>query len=103
MMVMSEPPDWFACPVCGAEVRAGALSCKECGSDDKTGWSTETEYDGLDLPDPGEPVDYRRLGLEDPEYAARVSDYRRRTGRIVLVYLLVALAIVMSFLAWKFT
>lgn len=27
-----------------------ALSCPECGSDEKTGWSEDTMYDGLDLP-----------------------------------------------------
>ncbi len=27
-----------------------ALSCPECGSDEETGWSEDTMYDGLDLP-----------------------------------------------------
>lgn len=27
-----------------------ALSCPECGSDEKTGWSEDTMYDGLDIP-----------------------------------------------------
>ncbi len=26
------------------------MSCPECGSDEKTGWSEDTMYDGLDLP-----------------------------------------------------
>ena len=43
--------DWFACPVCGEEVRSDALACPHCGSDDETGWSEETEYDGVELPD----------------------------------------------------
>lgn len=29
----------FCCPHCGADVRAGASACAECGSDDTTGWS----------------------------------------------------------------
>lgn len=99
---MSPPADWFTCPVCGAEVRAGALSCRECGSDDKTGWSTETEYDGLDLPDPGEPVDYHRLGREDPEFASRISEDRRWSWRVVRVYLLAVLAVILSALVWCF-
>jgi hypothetical protein len=45
---------WFTCPVCGERVRAGALACPGCGSDDRTGWSPDTAYDGLDLPDPEE-------------------------------------------------
>ncbi len=42
--------DYFICPNCGAEVPIKALSCPECGSDEKTGWSEDTMYDGLDLP-----------------------------------------------------
>ena len=41
------------CPNCGEFVPAGASSCKECGSCPDSGWSEETDYDGLDLP--GEP------------------------------------------------
>jgi zinc-ribbon domain len=43
----------FVCPNCGTEVRSGVRSCPECGSDEETGWSDDTMYDGLDLPDPG--------------------------------------------------
>ena len=43
----------FVCPNCGADVPAGAAACRECGSDESTGWSEDTLYDGLDLPDPG--------------------------------------------------
>jgi hypothetical protein len=42
--------DYFICPNCGAEVPVKSLSCPECGSDEKTGWSEDTMYDGLDLP-----------------------------------------------------
>jgi len=41
----------FVCPNCGADVPGGSASCPECGSDDRTGWSEDTRYDGLDLPD----------------------------------------------------
>lgn len=47
------PVPTFPCPNCGADVKRGALACRECGSDDLTGWSDETAYDDLDLPDPG--------------------------------------------------
>jgi hypothetical protein len=43
-------PDYFNCPNCEAEVPIKALSCPECGSDEKTGWSEDTMYDGLDIP-----------------------------------------------------
>ncbi|MGR3219736.1 MAG: zinc-ribbon domain-containing protein [Candidatus Anammoxibacter sp.] len=42
--------DYFVCPNCGAELALNALACRECGSDENTGWSDETMYDGLDLP-----------------------------------------------------
>ena len=41
----------FICPNCGAEVDENAAACSECGSDERTGWSEDTLYDGLDLPD----------------------------------------------------
>ena len=41
----------FSCPNCGAEVENNAIACPECGSDERTGWSEDTIYDGLDLPD----------------------------------------------------
>ncbi len=40
----------FVCPSCGADVYEGANACPECGSDERTGWSENTLYDGLDLP-----------------------------------------------------
>jgi hypothetical protein len=49
--------DHFICPNCGAEVPSGALACRECGSDDETGWSEIDYIGGLDLPD-DEPLDH---------------------------------------------
>lgn len=43
--------DWFTCPVCGEVVRAEALACPACGADEDTGWSEDSAYDGVDLPD----------------------------------------------------
>jgi hypothetical protein len=39
------------CPACGEHVPAGARACPACGADERTGWSDDTLYDGLDLPD----------------------------------------------------
>jgi RNA polymerase subunit RPABC4/transcription elongation factor Spt4 len=44
----------FICPVCGAEVPAKAEACPDCGSDEKTGWSDHTVYDGTGIEDPDE-------------------------------------------------
>ena len=39
----------FICPNCGTEVRVGSASCTGCGSDDNTGWSDDTIYDGIEI------------------------------------------------------
>lgn len=38
------------CPHCGALLKKNAISCPECGSDEKTGWSDQASADWL-LPD----------------------------------------------------
>lgn len=66
----------FECPNCGAEVRQGARSCPECGADDETGWSEDTMYDGLDLPDPGygkESMDERSVPRKKGPPVARIA------------------------------
>src|SRR6185295_4362840 len=50
----SMPDEDFICPACGAEVPAKAKACPECGSDEKTGWSENTVYDGTGIEDPKE-------------------------------------------------
>lgn len=62
--------DWFTCPVCGEPVVVGALACRECGSDEKTGWSDATEYDDLDLPEPE--------GIEIPDTLEEFEALARR-------------------------
>ena len=60
----------FECPNCGADVPVGSKVCRECGSDDSTGWqsSEEIDYQSLELPetdggdaDASAPADRRRL------------------------------------------
>jgi len=75
----------FVCPNCGADVPAGASACRECGSDDSTGWSEDTLYDGLDLPDPG-------YGPEEPpRETARFPWQAVGIGMVVLFVLLILL------------
>ncbi len=78
----------FTCPNCGAAVRAGALACPVCGSDDSTGWSEETLYDDLDLPDPG-------YGAEQP--ARRRSQTPWRIIGLVMLLLIVLLVLLGRF------
>jgi len=46
--------DDFICPSCGADVPGNAKSCPACGSDENTGWSDQTIYDGTGIEDPDE-------------------------------------------------
>ena len=69
------PRDEFICPNCGAEVSPNAKVCPECGSDEKTGWSDNTVYDGTGIEDPEE-FDYndwkrREVGGHDPRRTKR--------------------------------
>jgi len=36
-----EKHEYFECPFCGASVPLGAAACRECGSDEETGWSSD--------------------------------------------------------------
>ena len=40
----------FACPHCGADVRAGAVACPQCGSDEDTDWSDDASKWAGDIP-----------------------------------------------------
>lgn len=80
-------PPTFPCPHCGAEVPEGAPACRECGSDDLTGWSEETLYDGLDLPDTGGGAIPDTF--EEFEVLSRGPNRRRR----LLGWILLALAL----------
>lgn len=73
----------FECPNCGAQVPGDALSCPECGSDDDTGWSEDTIYDGVDFPDP--------YGDEDPQESGGW------TWIIIAGVLVIALVLVIAF------
>ena len=81
----------FICPACGAEVPAKAKACPECGSDEKTGWSDNTIYDGT--------------GIEDPEEFDYEDWKRRELGRrkpsVGWVWWLVGVALFIFFL-WAF-
>jgi len=61
---MTKRRAYFECPNCGANVAVGAKVCRECGSDDATGWqsSEEIDYQSIDIPDgygPDDEVDLR--------------------------------------------
>jgi RNA polymerase subunit RPABC4/transcription elongation factor Spt4 len=85
---MNDPmSETFICPHCGAAVPAGAQACPECGSDEKTGWSENTIYDGTGIEDPDD-FDYedwqRRDGVGQP----------RRSPRQLLIWIIALLLLV---------
>jgi len=73
---------------------AGARSCPECGSDEKTGWSEEAKTDSLGLPD--ESFDYdefvkREFGDEEARSPQKLYWF----WWVVAVVLLVAFLLVL--------
>jgi RNA polymerase subunit RPABC4/transcription elongation factor Spt4 len=87
------PSDEFICPVCGATVPTKARACPECGSDEKTGWSDRTIYDGTGIEDPDE-FDYENWKRRELGGVSRKSV-------IKWVWLLVAVLLFILFL-WMF-
>jgi uncharacterized membrane protein YvbJ len=81
------------CPVCGADVPAGAKSCPDCGACEKTGWSDDAASDGLDLPD--DEFDYGRFVAEE------FGKGPRKSGRQML-WTVVAIVVVIAFLLLLF-
>ena len=79
------PDSDFICPVCGAEVPAKALACPECGSDEKTGWSQNTIYDGTGIEDPDE--------FDHADWERR--ELGKRSGRSWLWWAVAVLALVL--------
>lgn len=85
----------FPCPNCGEEVPAGAKACPGCGSDETTGWSHDTIYDGADIPD-AEEMDYDKI-LEN-EGLARPKHRKEKIGVIlVIIVLIVAFLLAYAF------
>ncbi|MCK5941397.1 MAG: hypothetical protein KAI24_05455 [Planctomycetes bacterium] len=82
---MSRRRETFECPNCGAEVAVGRKACRECGSDDLTGWqsSEEIDYQSIDIPD--------GYGPDDEAESPR--------GR-PLVFTIVAIVLAVAFAVW---
>ncbi len=77
----------FECPNCGAEVKAGKKVCRECGSDDTTGWmsSEEIDYQSIDIPDGYGPAE-EPASNSTPKWVSNVA---------------IALLIVMLLVLWR--
>ena len=80
--------DYFICPHCEAEVPMDAPACPECGSDERTGWSENTIYDGIDLHD-------------DEDLQTGTSMSSKPWAKYLLIVL--AAVTVLAFSAWRLT
>jgi hypothetical protein len=83
---------YFVCPNCGAELSAGARVCRDCGSDENTGWSESTYLDGIDLSfdeDDYEETVKRELGGSGGKRGFRV-DWKMVVGVTVVAAMLMA-------------
>ena len=86
----------FICPVCGALLQAGARVCRDCGSDDKTGWSEATYMDGIDLPlDNDEYEEIREKEFADGRTAGEKNAFR--VDWKMIVGIIVIAAFIMAF------
>jgi hypothetical protein len=84
-----EDGNWVVCPHCGEKIKRDAVSCRFCGSDDRTGWSEGTYLDGIDIP---EPDDYA-AGLEDEGFRKPAATPGRLVMGIVSIVLLAVFAL----------
>jgi hypothetical protein len=78
----------FVCPVCGECVPRKAKACPECGACEKSGWSADSSYEGLSLPD--EDFDYDRFVAAEfggKRKTSRKEKLWRLAGVIILVVL----------------
>ena len=91
-MTLPRSDESFICPVCGADVPAKAKSCPECGSDEKTGWSDQTIYDGTDIENPDE-FDYEKWKLREG-----VAGRRSRRELFVWIAALLMVALIVFLL-----
>ncbi|MCA9148975.1 MAG: hypothetical protein KDA92_06750 [Planctomycetales bacterium] len=86
----------FNCPHCGAEVPVTAPSCRECGSDDETGWSEAADsygaHGGYD-----DEFDYDEfVSKEFPGYAHESTRDRLKTWGVRAILFLVCLAMLLQ-------
>ncbi len=88
--------DAFICPICGEDVPANAAACPHCGSDENTGWSDQTIYDGTGIEDPDD-FDYEEFLARERDGKTRSPAGRRWGGWLPLVILLV---LILFILAW---
>jgi hypothetical protein len=98
MAKRKQPPKDFDCPACGERVPGGSKSCPECGACEKSGWSGNTDEDGLGLPD--EEFDYDKFVAEEFGGGTPKKGKQRWLPAVALIlFLAIALSIVLGW--WR--
>jgi hypothetical protein len=81
----------FACPNCGEHLPPNAKVCRECGSDENTGWSEDTYLDGISLP--FEDDDYEEIRVKEfsDSGSGKIRiDWKMIVGSIIVVAMIMA-------------
>ena len=90
--------DWFVCPNCGADVRGDALACRECGSDENTGWAPDADKWEAGIPAGyGEDDEFDYDEFITKEFSDRAKD---GSGIPFDVFLFIALVIIALFVLY---
>jgi len=88
-MQRDEQNDYFICPHCGAEVRAGADVCRECGASDESGWGEDDHSWDDDF-------DYDEfISREFPSRSTSKAPRYSRRCLVIVVVLLVCFALLL--------
>jgi len=73
---MSPSHDFFVCSHCGAEVPVSKSICKQCGSEDSTGWSDKANPFASEPPEFNDPSDFDYQKAVEAEFGGG-SDNRK--------------------------
>lgn len=88
--------DNFVCPHCGAELSDDTKFCRECGSDEQTGWSTDAEKDTSGIPSEYTEADYN--DFIEKEFG-RPKNRKKLLGLITTALIIIGLVILLVFYA----
>ena len=88
--------DYFLCEHCGAELRADASFCRECGASEDAGWHTDEDW-----PDADSPTGYQADDDFDyDEFIAReFPSQERRSTRHALKRMFVGIVVIVLCIA----
>jgi hypothetical protein len=97
--IMSGTNNTTICSHCGGEIRADARCCPHCGSDEQTGWSSNTYLDGVGLP---EDVSYEEIRQNEfGNSSSRHGMTHRRILFMVIASIVIAVFIAATLMVFR--